>query len=140
MADVTLKTDRFPQGTNVAVYPVNARQDSRSPAGASLATATVAADGTATFTGLPDDQQLVAYAQVSGEHRYVNMNTAREASTGVARKGEDASFGRVGFNGAPPQSRAAAIASPSGGATVDAQARTAIDSIRTVLKNAGLTS
>jgi hypothetical protein len=96
MADVTLKTDRFPQGTNVAVYPVNARQDSRSPAGASLATATVAADGTATFTGLPDDQQLVAYAQVSGEHRYVNMNTAREASTGVARKGEDASFGRVG--------------------------------------------
>lgn len=140
MADVTLRTDRYPQGTSVAVYPVNARQDSRSPAGSSLATATVAADGSATFTSLPDDQQLVAYAQVSGEHRYVNMNTAREASTGVARKGEDASFGRASFNGMPPQGKQAAIASPAGGTTVDTQARAAIDSIRSVLQKFGLTA
>jgi hypothetical protein len=113
MADVTLKTDRFPQGTNVGVYPIGARQDSRSPAGTSVATATVAADQTLAFTGLADGTNFVAYAQVGSEHRYVTFNTVAEAST---------------------------IASPSGGATVDAQARTAIDSIRTVLKNAGLTS
>jgi hypothetical protein len=140
MADVTLKTDRFPQGTNVAVYPVGARQDSRSPAGTSVASATVAADQTLTFTGLADGTNFIAYAQVNGEHRYVGFNTVAESSTGVARKGEDASFCRVGFNGAPPQGKAAAITSPSGGATVDAQARTAIDAIRTVLKNAGLTA
>jgi hypothetical protein len=140
MADVTLKTDRFPQGTNVAVYPVGARQDSRSPAGSSVASATVAADQTLAFTNLADGANFVAYAQVGGEHRYVTFNTVAEASTGVARKGEDASFGRVGFNGAPPVGKASAITSPSGGATVDAQARTAIDAIRTVLKNAGLTS
>lgn len=43
------------------------------------------------------------------------------------------------FNAATRQVvQAAAIAAPAGGATVDAECRTAINSIRTVLQNAGL--
>lgn len=47
---------------------------------------------------------------------------------------------KLGFLGKTPVARQSAISSPSGGATVDSQARTAIDSIRTVLINFGLTS
>lgn len=48
--------------------------------------------------------------------------------------------GKVGFFGAEPVKKQSAITSPSGGGTVDTQARTAIDSIRTVLTTLGLTS
>lgn len=47
---------------------------------------------------------------------------------------------RIGFLGASPIARQSAITPPSGGATVDSQARTAINSIITVLQNFGLTS
>lgn len=47
---------------------------------------------------------------------------------------------KIGFLGKTPVARQSAIISPSGGATQDSQARTAIDSIRTVLTNFGLTS
>ena len=47
---------------------------------------------------------------------------------------------KIGFLGATPIVRAGAITSPTGGATIDSQARTAIDSIRVVLTNFGLTS
>jgi hypothetical protein len=46
----------------------------------------------------------------------------------------------VGFYGVTPVARAAAISSPTGGATIDAEARTAIDAIRTALTNIGITS
>lgn len=46
----------------------------------------------------------------------------------------------VGFYGVAPVTRAAAITAPSGGATIDAEARTAINSIRTALTNIGVTS
>ena len=48
-------------------------------------------------------------------------------------------FGKVGFYNKTPISQQSAISAPSGGATVDTQARAAIDSIRTVLTNLGLT-
>lgn len=48
-------------------------------------------------------------------------------------------FGKIGFYNKNPISQQSAISSPSGGATVDTQARAAIDSIRTVLTNLGLT-
>lgn len=47
---------------------------------------------------------------------------------------------RIGFFGKQPIEQPSAIASPSGGVTIDSQARTAIDSIRTALQNLGLTA
>ena len=46
----------------------------------------------------------------------------------------------LGFYGVAAVARAAAISAPTGGATVDAEARTAINSIRTALTNIGVTS
>ena len=46
----------------------------------------------------------------------------------------------VGLYGVTPVARAAAIAAPSAGATVDTEARTAINAIRTALTNIGITS
>ena len=46
----------------------------------------------------------------------------------------------VGLYGVTPVTRAAAIASPTGGVVVDAQARTAIDLIRAALTGIGVTS
>jgi hypothetical protein len=70
---VTLRLldDRFPAGTTVTVHPRGAKPPAAQPPGppgaASLASATVAADGSAAFTGLPDRQYLTAYALVGGE-------------------------------------------------------------------------
>lgn len=47
--------------------------------------------------------------------------------------------GKFAVGGNTPVAKAAAIASPSGGATVDGAARTAIDLIRTALTNVGIT-
>jgi hypothetical protein len=47
---------------------------------------------------------------------------------------------KIGFLNATPVSRQSAITAPSGGATVDAEARTAINSIRTVLSTFGFTA
>lgn len=44
---------------------------------------------------------------------------------------------KIGFLGAVPISRQSAISAPSGGATVDSQSRTAINSIITTLQNYG---
>lgn len=46
----------------------------------------------------------------------------------------------LGFFGVTPVTRRSAIASPTGGTTIDSQARTAIDAIRTALSTLGLTS
>ena len=46
---------------------------------------------------------------------------------------------KIAFYGVTPVVQAGAIGSPSGGGTQDAQARTAIDSIRTALTNMGIT-
>ena len=47
---------------------------------------------------------------------------------------------KLGFFGVDPVVQQSAISAPSGGSTVDAQARTAIGSIITELKNLGLTA
>lgn len=52
--------------------------------------------------------------------------------------GELSSAAAVGFLGATPVNRQAFIADPSGGATVDAEARTAITAVITALENYGL--
>ena len=47
--------------------------------------------------------------------------------------------GKFGVNGNTPVAKASAITAPSGGATIDSESRTAINLIRTVLTNVGLT-
>lgn len=47
---------------------------------------------------------------------------------------------KFAFYGATPVVRAAAIASPTGGINADGESRTAIDLIRTALKNFGITA
>ncbi len=47
-------------------------------------------------------------------------------------------WGDVGLFGAAPAAQHAAISDPSGGATVDAEARTAIDAILAALRTTGI--
>jgi hypothetical protein len=66
-------TDRFPDGTEVGVYPRVARNPSSGgPAGAQITSAKVA-DDAVTFSGLQVGTDYTAHAEVAGEHRYVNF-------------------------------------------------------------------
>lgn len=82
MASVTLKSsDTFPAGTAVAAYPVvNWPQEAVPPAGAprgsSVASGTVAADGSVALTGLTDDVRYFLAGQVGGVWRYVRFSAA----------------------------------------------------------------
>jgi hypothetical protein len=76
---LTRLEDRFPAGTVVGIYPRGAKPPGGQPPGppgsASLGSATVAADGSVSFTGLPDYRYLTAYALVGGRHTYVDLST-----------------------------------------------------------------
>lgn len=48
--------------------------------------------------------------------------------------------GQIGFFNATPVSQQSAITTPAGGATIDAESRTAIGQIKTALQNLGLTA
>lgn len=62
-------------------------------------------------------------------------------SLGVATGGIVGATGeKIGFLGHAPVARQSAITAPTGGATIDAEARTAINTLILVLKTFGLTS
>jgi hypothetical protein len=88
MASVTLNGERFPAGTSVSAYtradfPAMPVVPSGVPSGpVAVSTATVGTDGTLTFTGLADDTKYVAYAQVSGQDRYVQFRSAPLVGSG----------------------------------------------------------
>lgn len=90
MASRTLAAaDRFPAGASVSAYLMSNWLQSQLPAagapqGASVVTAVVAASGSVVLGGLAEDTRYLAYALVSGEHRYVSFSTLRPRSTGVA--------------------------------------------------------
>jgi hypothetical protein len=65
------RSDRFPIGTVVSVYPKRNRIFGGKPAGTAITSATVAADGSLTFTGLTEGEPLILWAEVGGEHRYL---------------------------------------------------------------------
>lgn len=63
-----------------------------------------------------------------------------EFNTGTGTRIGTATGQKIGFFNVTPIVQVSAISAPSGGATVDAEARTAINSIRTALTNLGLTA
>lgn len=80
MANVTRKLiqleDRFPPGTSVQLFKASGRKEDDKPVGTAVATATVAADGSVSFTGVPDDGAgYVAYALLGGRHVYVRTGS-----------------------------------------------------------------
>ncbi len=79
---ITSCADVFPVGTSVGAYLARYRLSGSSPSGSAAATATVASNGSLAFTGLADDTEYVAYASVSGQHRYRSFQTSRPRYTG----------------------------------------------------------
>lgn len=79
MATVVLHaTDRFPAATSVSAYALAAGASppyGGAPTDVAVTSATVATDGSLTFTGLTAEAWFYAYALVSSEHRYVKFST-----------------------------------------------------------------
>lgn len=70
-------------------------------------------------------------ALLDGRHIQFGRTTGTKIGTAATQK--------VAFYGSVPVIQAGAISSPSGGVTQDTEARQAIDSIRTAIKNFGIT-
>lgn len=71
---------------------------------------------------------------------YFKDGTILSTGSTTGLKIGNSSTEKIGFYGATPIVRQGSIAAPSGGATQDTQARTAINSLITVLQNLGLTA
>ncbi len=69
---------------------------------------------------------------LDGRNIQIGTSTGTKIGTAASQK--------IGLWGATPVIQASAISAPTGGATQDAEARTAINSIRTALINAGITA
>ncbi len=83
MALVVNRSDFYPVGTSVGVWPRVARASSGPPAGAAIETAVVAHNGSLTFTGLTAGELYVLYANVGGEDRYLAVAEAPASSVNV---------------------------------------------------------
>jgi hypothetical protein len=78
MATVTAsRSDLFPVGTSVGVYPDDAGKPQMPPAGTAIASGTVDAAGNVSITnaGILSLVRYVLYANVGGEHRYVRVRS-----------------------------------------------------------------
>jgi hypothetical protein len=93
------------------------------------------------------NRPLVAFANSDGFDRifqvwptYVELGDARNIKVGstTGTKIGTAASEKIAFHNATPVVQASFIAAPTGGATTDTEARTAIDAIRTLLINKGL--
>lgn len=79
MSNRVVNDPKFPVGTSVSIYPRTSFKPGATPVGspgtgiAAIETQTVASDNKATFTTLVDGTAYVAYAQVSGQDRYVEF-------------------------------------------------------------------
>lgn len=65
-----------------------------------------------------------------------NIQVGRKNGTMIGTAADQ----KLAFYGTTPIAKQSAITAPSGGSTVDANARAAIDAIITALKNMGITS
>lgn len=78
MARVSLnRSDLFPVGTSVGIYDAAQPPNGGAPHGSAIASAAIAADGSLTVdhASIPSGRQLLAYAAVSGEHRYARVRS-----------------------------------------------------------------
>jgi hypothetical protein len=71
---------------------------------------------------------------------YFKDGTVISAGSSTGLKIGNATTEKIGFYNVTPVVQAGAITAPSGGATQDAESRTAIGQIKTALTNLGLTS
>jgi hypothetical protein len=86
MATVTLRSDQFPVGTTVGIYPAEAQRFGQAPSAAVIASAAVDAAGLLTVTNgsILSYTSYVAYASVGGEHRYARLRSTLDlADTGA---------------------------------------------------------
>jgi hypothetical protein len=90
MATVTLRrSDLFPVGTTVALYPATAQRAGAPPTAAPVASASAAVDAdgllTITHANVLGYTPYVAYAAVGGEHRYARVRSTAAAHGSVVR-------------------------------------------------------
>jgi hypothetical protein len=110
MATVTLRrSDLFPVGTTVGIYPHGAREVGSPPKSSVLASAAVDAAGLLTVTdpAITSLTPLVAYAQVGGVHTYAMVrstlditDTGSAAGTGTTTNGSAVVTSPVATTGA----------------------------------------
>lgn len=65
-----------------------------------------------------------------------NIQVGRTTGTNIGTATDQ----KIGLYGVTPVVQAGAISAPTGGLTVDSEARSAINSIRTAIKNIGITA
>jgi hypothetical protein len=90
MATVTLnRSDLFPVGTSVGIYPGNSRPQAKDgpPTSAVIASGTVDAAGALSVTnaGILSYQTYQAYALVNGEHRFARLRSTLDAHGSTVR-------------------------------------------------------
>lgn len=75
-------------------------------------------------------------------HKLIQMLDGRNFQFGLTTgtKIGTATTQKIGLYGVTPVVQAGAISAPTGGGTIDSEARTAINSIRTALTNIGITA
>lgn len=83
MATVTLRrSDLFPVGTSVGIYPAASKQAGAPPGSSVIASGTVDAAGELSVTngGILQYKDYVAYALVSSEHRYAFLRSTLDST------------------------------------------------------------
>lgn len=77
------RSDVFPVGTVVGIYPAMAHRDGGPPSAAAIATGTVDGAGALSVTnaGILGGVDYVAYAAVGGQHRYLRTRSTLDVST-----------------------------------------------------------
>ena len=123
---------KFPTGTVVGAYVEPApnwidENPAGAPPGGQVATATVAANGTATFANLADNQRFVAYANVAGVDQYETFETSTLSAPSTA--------GVV-----TPANAAYTVADQTALANAVLSNANAISTVQQILRNRGLTS
>lgn len=98
MADITIRTHRLPDGTEVEAYPRTNWPGQRvktdaAPLGSPEDSKTVTGNFV-TFTGLDESAEYVAHAEIGGQHRYVGFRAGRDTGPISRAEFEERASGR----------------------------------------------